>query len=789
MEADETVDRLRAENAALRRRVAALEAERELGTEPAAREPLWRVLEHIPAGVIVARPDGGLLYGNPEVERIFAQPFSRATQDHEWALYPLDGEARLAPERLPMNRTLRTGEVVVGEELRVRRPDGSWRTISANTAPVRDSDGRIALGVAAFVDVTDRRAAEADRASRGARDAFSLALADRVRVLADPRAVEAEAARILGEHLDADRVVYGELDPGGALFTIGSHYNRGVEPIVGVRRLDDFGPQVIAAIRAGRTVVARDVADDPELTEVERASYREIGVAAHVSVPLRKDQRMVAFFAVHQRRPRDWLPDEVRLVEETAERTWDAVVRARAEAALHEAEARFRALFDSIDEGFCLCEMVLGPDGAPIDYRFLEVNGLFERMTGLNQPTGRTARELVPGLEQHWVDTYARVAFGREPLRFENGSSAMGRWFDVFAAPVEPRGRFALVFNDVTERRRMEASLREQDVRKDEFLAMLAHELRNPLAPIRTAVELLNQVAPNDAALHGIRDLIDRQVRHLVRLVDDLLDVARVSRGKIQLRKEPCELGAVVAQAIEITRTKFDVREHRFTVSLPPEPVWVDGDFTRLTQVVGNLLSNAAKYTDDRGAVHLSVERLPGPSDEVRIQVTDTGRGIDPSALGSVFELFYQADRTLDRAAGGLGIGLSLVRSLVELHGGRVSAHSDGRGTGSAFVVPLPALPRDVVIPVATPAPPPPPRRRRVLVVDDNRDVAESMARLLELAGHAVSIAYDGRAAVDLAVRDRPDVVLLDIGLPQLDGYEACRAIREAGLDTVRIVA
>jgi CheY-like chemotaxis protein len=282
--------------------------------------------------------------------------------------------------------------------------------------------------------------------------------------------------------------------------------------------------------------------------------------------------------------------------------------------------------------------------------------------------------------------------------------------------------------------------------------------------------------------------MIERQVTHLVRLVDDLLDVSRVSRGKIQLQKVPLDLAAVVLQAIETSRPIIDSRQHNLTVTLPPEPVRVDGDFVRLAQVVTNLLNNAAKYTDDRGQIWLTVEKAT--SEKAVIKVRDTGRGIDPAALPVLFNLFYQADRNLDRSEGGLGIGLALVKSLVEMHGGAIDAYSAGRGKGSEFTVTLPLL-RELPPPIpsessrSSPAVCP----TRILVVDDNRDAADTLALLLKTAGHEVWTAHDGKQAVELALRERPAVVIMDIGLPGLDGYQACHALREAGLTDARIIA
>ncbi len=280
---------------------------------------------------------------------------------------------------------------------------------------------------------------------------------------------------------------------------------------------------------------------------------------------------------------------------------------------------------------------------------------------------------------------------------------------------------------------------------RDEFLAMLAHELRNPLAPIRNAAQVIRHLGPADVSLTWARDVIERQVQHLSRLVDDLLDVSRITRGRIRLDRQEADLAQVLAQALETSRPLIDARRHTLTVSLPPEPVHLQIDLTRISQVLSNLLNNAAKYMEEGGQIWLTAER---EGDEAVIRIRDQGIGIPRSMLPNVFELFTQLDRSLDRSQGGLGVGLALVRSLVQLHGGSVQAFSDGPGHGSEFVVRLPAV-RAAQAPEAAPAPrrepaPVAAQRRKILVVDDNRDAAETLGMFLELGGHEVYLAHDG---------------------------------------------
>jgi signal transduction histidine kinase len=346
-------------------------------------------------------------------------------------------------------------------------------------------------------------------------------------------------------------------------------------------------------------------------------------------------------------------------------------------------------------------------------------------------------------------------------------------------AALRARRRQYQIREHLAEARRTADALREADRRKDEFLAILAHELRNPLAPLRHALETLRLAPESREAARWARDVMERQVTQMVRLIDDLLDLSRVSRGKIKLAREPLVLEAIVRDALEVSRPAIDAARHELGVSLPGELLTVEGDRTRLVQILCNLLSNAAKYTAPGGRISLEAHADGG---EVVIAVADNGVGIPPDMLDRVFDMFTQVDDTLERSQGGLGIGLTLVKRLAELHGGAASAESAGRGCGSRFVVRLPLCARSAV-PRAEPSPQAEGGessriRHRILVADDNRDAADSLASMLRLLGHEVCIAYDGAEAVALAETFRPRLALLDIGMPRLNGYEAARAIR-----------
>ena len=605
----------------------------------------------------------------------------------------------------------------------------------------------------------------------------------------------------------------------------------------------------------------------------------------------------------------------------------DVTEHRRAEQALRDSEDRYRTLFNSMDEGYCIAEVFFDGSNKPVDYLFLEVNPSFEALTGMHGALGKRMREFVPDLEEHWFETYGKVALTGESIRFISEAKPMNRWFDVYAfrfggaesrkvailftniterkkaedtlrtsedrfralfdlGPIalyscdsagviqqynrsavklwqsEPRpgetdaqfrgafkfwlpdgtfvpysqslmtralrneaptppdievvverpdgSRITVIVNvvtlkndrgqvtgaitcfyDVTERSRLQRKTLEQaealvnlDHRKDEFLAMLSHELRNPLAPILNAVHLLRLQPNEDPLQRQARSIIERQVGQLKHLVDDLLEVSRISSGRVQLRQEQLLLSSIVERAVETAQPLITQHRHELAVSLPPEPVWLQADAARLEQVLVNLLTNAAKYSEDGGRITLTIERTIGcEGDTAVLRVCDRGIGIAPELLPHIFDLFTQADRSLDRSQGGLGIGLCLVQRLVELHGGSVEVFSV-LGQGSEFVVRLPVAVGSLT--VASPLLSEPVQQCakscRVLVVDDNVDAAQTVAMLLDMSGHECRMAHCGPSALEAALAWQPEVVLLDIGLPGLSGFEVARLIRQQPL-------
>jgi len=555
------------------------------------------------------------------------------------------------------------------------------------------------------------------------------------------------------------------------------------------------------ALKVGERRIMLDVEDYAPLMSPETMEhFRRCGIRGVLSTPLvSRRGEVVGMLSTHWHVTHEPSERELRFLDLLARQAADLLERQRQEAVIRESEEdlraseeKYRTLFDSMDEGYCIIQMIYDQAGTAVDWRFLEVNPAFELHTGLRNAVGKTILELAPGLEPKWMEIYHRVAVTGESLRIEEDSPALGRTFDLYAFRVgEPDERkVAVLFNDITARKRSEVALHDANLRKDEFLAMLAHELRNPLAAIHSAGQLLERDDSDPKSRHHAVEILNRQTSHMVRQVDDLLDVSRISRGKIELRKELTEIGAVINHAVEAIQPLRQRSGHELVVTLPPQPLHVRGDPARLTQVVGNLLTNACKFTAHGGKISLTLEQA---ADQAVIRVSDDGIGIAPAHITRIFEIFAQVGRTPEGSSEGLGLGLPLVKKLVELHGGTVEARSEGLGHGSQFVVRLPlacspaASPSEPAGKISTKAAAA--KSLRVLVVDDNRDVAGSMAMVLEMMGHRVEMVHDGPAAIEKAASWQPDAILLDIGMPGMNGYEVARQIRGQGQEGLMIVA
>jgi PAS domain S-box-containing protein len=468
----------------------------------------------------------------------------------------------------------------------------------------------------------------------------------------------------------------------------------------------------------------------------------------------------------------------------------DITERKHAEEELRQAEERMRSVVDHVVDG------IITIDARATVKSF---NPAAEKLFGYEQSEviGLNVKMLMPEPYHSEHDRYMQnyLATGRRKI-IGIGREVVGRRKDGSTFPMElavsefhlGRERFFTgIVRDITQRKQLENELRqrlddlaEADRQKNEFLAMLAHELRNPLAPMRNALHLMKMPGVSTAIVTQAREMMERQMHQLVRLVDDLLDVSRIIRGKIDLRKEPVDLAVAIARAVETAHPTMEAHGHELKLALPKEPVYVEGDLIRLSQIIANLLTNAAKYTEQAGQIQLTLERS---GDETMLSVKDPGIGIVPEFLPHIFDLFIQGDRSLARSQGGLGIGLTLVKRLVEMHGGVISAESAGAGKGSTFTVRLPLLEaakgyRDIGAggfeARVTDA-----LRKRVLVVDDNVDAAESIAMVLRVAGYDVRCAHDGPSALQAAGSYHPEVVVLDIGLPGMTGYDVARQLRK----------
>ncbi len=657
------------------------------------------------------------------------------------------------------------------------------------------------------LEITERKRAVTEAAERERRLEeltrelrFLNTLDEITRELLDPGEVMAVVARQLGEHLRVSRCAYAEVEADEDAFAIRHDYTAGCASSVGRYQLSRFGPRTAAALRGGRTLVIADV--DAELPGgAGREMFAAIAIRAIVCCPLLKAGRLAAMMAVHQTGPRAWTTAEVELVEAVVQRSWAYIERARANRALAENEERFRALADNITQ------LAWTADGAGSIFwynrRWFDYTGTtLEEVRGWGwqgvhhpdhvAPVTAKFRDHVARGEP-WEDTF--------PLR---GADGRYRWFLSRAVPIrDADGRVTRWFGtntDVHEQREAEAAARhaqeeaeEANQLKDEFLATLSHELRTPLNAILGWAQMM-RVDPEDVATrHTAVEIIERNTRAQVQLIEDLLDVSRITSGKLRLDVGAVDLEAVVRAALEATRPAAAGRGVRVDAVLDPHAGPVSGDPDRLQQVVWNLLSNAVKFTTKGGRVQV---RLVRRASEALITVSDTGQGIEPEFLPHVFERFRQADSSSRRSHAGLGLGLALARHLVELHGGRIEAASEGPGRGATFTVTLPraimhgSARAEVLAADPDPDRPAPPTARprdleglRVVAVDDDADARALLRAALGRAGALVTVAPDAARGLAAVQRGRPDVLISDIEMPGEDGYELMAKVRALAAD------
>ena len=647
----------------------------------------------------------------------------------------------------------------------------TWFTFSYS--PLHDGHGRVAGLYCTVVETTNRVQAER-------RAAFELTVADALRPLASADEAIRTGCTLLGLELGMARVLYGVVDDDLDTLAVARDWNRpGLASLAGhTFSMDAFGPGLAQAGRAGDIVQLADVRTDPRAA-ARQGTYLALDAQACLAVPLRRSGRLQAFLVLGLDRPHPWTGAEVALARSTAERIRAAVDLARVQGILREERDRGRTILDTIAEGFMLLDR---------DWTVLQMNPAGLRIAHMDPADiiGRSHWDVWPeAIDSEAGRMYRRVMRDRVAgtaeyrQRMPHGVEI---WCEVRAYPTADGGLVSF-FRDITERKAAEDKLRAADRRKDEFLAMLAHELRNPLAPISAAADLLRIGRLDEARVRQSSAIIGRQVRHMTSLVDDLLDVSRVTRGLVTLARAPVAARTIVDDAIEQVRPMFEARRQHLAVAIADPDALVLGDKARLVQVLANLLNNAAKYTPEgrRIDVAATVDDARG---RLLLTVRDEGIGMEPELTGHVFDLFTQGERSVDRAQGGLGLGLALVKNLVELHGGTVACTSPGLGQGSTFEVALPLMegvtrpPADAGGIGVSDTTGGARRPLRVLVVDDNVDAADALGMLLEACGYLVEVEHDSHRALERARHQRPDVALLDIGLPEMDGNELARRLR-----------
>jgi PAS domain S-box-containing protein len=735
-------------SAAVGRRVVAVERALQ-----ANAEQLRVTLASIGDGVITADLRANVVSLNPVGEALTGWNQAEAAGRPIDEVIRIVAESSREPLENPAQRALRQGYVAgLSNHTVLISRDGTERPIDDSAAPIRDREGRVTGVVLVFRDISRRRQDEQ------ALQASTRSLRELIELLPGAIYTTDAGGRLLQFNAAATQLSGRDPELGNDLWfrnwtlyrTDGTPLPRALYPMT-------------LALEQGRGTRGEELA-------LQREDGVHLWLAAY-STP-RFDDKGAVLGALHL--------------------LLDITERKETDAALKISELRYRHLFESATDGILVldaasaritdanprvCEL-LGYAHAELVGRELWQAGLFEDRDACTAAMHTLQRERYVRLE----DVRLQTRQGRR-IDVELVSSVYGK---------APREVAQCNIRDITARKSAAEEQRESSRRKSEFLAMLAHELRNPLAPIRSALEIIHHVGGDASTQRSAIETMRRQVAHMVRMVDDLLDVSRVERGTIELRRRRVDLADVLQLAAEVARPLCDRLQHRFTVTLPAQPVHVDADPTRLAQVLGNLLNNACKFTPTPGGrVELTLER---DAAQAVIRVRDNGVGIAADQMARIFEMFVQVDTSIERSASGLGIGLTLVRTLVELHGGTVQAASAGVGRGSEFVIRLPAPAAAADSGPGEPAPPigerTAPLPRRILVVDDNRDATESLALLLRLDGHETRAAYDGVEALEVAQSFEPETVLLDIGLPGMNGYEVAHRLRQRpGGDRLLLVA
>ncbi|HEX8309803.1 MAG TPA: PAS domain-containing protein [Chthoniobacteraceae bacterium] len=763
-----------------------------LSAESRARlSELETLLEVIPVGIGIALdPECREIRVNPAFARVLGlSPAANASKTAPLEERPSgfrvidDRGCEIPGEELPMQVAAREGREVSDHEVNVVHENGRKVRLLEYAAPLYDERGIPRGSVGVFVDITERRREEEQQR-------FLVQLDDAVRALSNPEEIVATAARLLGEHLQVNRCAYADVEDDQDTFNLTGDYNRDVPSIVGRYAFSDFGEEAVRLMRADEAYIVEDI-ETHQPPPRDLAAYRATLIRAVICVPLHKGGRVVAAMAVHQKTPRGWTENDVRLALAVANRCWEALQRAKVTRILETSEERFRTLADNIAQLAWMADAT--GDIFWYNQRWFDYTGsTLAEMRGwgwekvhhaehVTRVVEKWSRHLAAGRE--WEDTF--------PLRGANGEY---RWFLSRAFPIrDEHGKVLRWFGtntDITEQRAGAEALADAKEQaeaasraKDDFLAVLSHELRTPLTPVLLSAAALEEDERLPEEARSELTMIRRNIELEARLIEDLLDLTRIARGKLTLRLEECDAHSLIEFAVQIVRESVARKELNLVMQLGASRSSLSCDTARLQQVIWNMLSNAVKYTPAGGSITV---RTTDRDERIVIEVSDTGLGIDPAAQELIFLPFEQAGLANNHAFGGLGLGLSITKAIVEMHVGQISVHSAGGGKGTTFRVELPTIATRRDSDQSTPLFPHRSGVRqadatplRLLIVEDHEATLSVLTRLLVRAGHSVMSASSVTTALEAARGATFDLVLSDIGLPDGSGLTLMQELRD----------
>lgn len=756
------------------------------------RERLRTILASIGDAVVATDIEGNVTFLNPVAQALTGWQLADAVGKPLTKIFNIVNENTRTPVENPALRALNE-ERVIGQTHHaiLISNEGSECPIEERAAPIVGESGEILGAVLVFRDISERKRDDAAKMQQSRlavlRAESSAALSKTVEL----QSMLQRCTEVLVQQLDVTYARIWTLNDAEGILELQA--SAGLEARAdGPHSRIEVGELQIGRIAQNRRpYLTNDAAKDSALGEMEVTRREDL--VSFAGFPLLVDDRVVGVLALTAHRPLNQQEfEDLRLISENVAQ---CIERKQVEESLRKSATRYRVLTEVSPQIVWL---------GTADGQMVYFNHKWYEYTQLSreQSLGEGWLQVIHPDHRQWIQSvWLEAVQSHQPYEMEvpirHGAEGAYRWYLVRGLSIRNSAgkvvQWIGVATDIHDRKLAEEAvrdaarcqdelyqkLREADRRKDEFLATLAHELRNPLAPIRNALQILRIGGDSPEQFSQVREMMERQLAQMVRLVDDLLDVSRITRGKIELHSERLSIATVLENAVETSRPLIDNGRHELTVNVPAEPLWISGDATRLAQVVANLLNNAAKYTPQGGHIWLSAAR---EGEQAVIRVRDSGVGIPPAMLTHVFEMFTQVDRHLERSQGGLGIGLTLVKRMVEMHAGTVEARSDGQDKGSEFIIRLPLAPeyllRDQSATGSLKESAEVAKVRRILVVDDNQDSAQSLGMLLKLMGNEVRLAYDGPSALAVLQEFSPTMALLDIGLPGMTGYELARKIR-----------